>query len=309
MTRTFDLAEYLSAEVARVDAALERALDAEPVGRLAPGVAAAVAHGVRSGGKRLRPVLCVEAWSAVRRASGLDVDLAPDAVYDLAVSLELIHAYSLMHDDLPCMDNADLRRGEPTTWTVHGEADTVSGGLALIPLAALQALRSARAIGCSEAVARRAAEALLGAAGSGGMVGGQGLDLLGEDRALSSAELDELHAHKTGALLTASLWVGGIAAEASERQEAALIGYGRHIGLAFQIADDVLDATASAEALGKRPSDSDLGKSTYVALHGVDEARARGVAQVEQGLAALAAGALESPALTALAHYVVERDR
>lgn len=309
MTRTFDLTDYLRAEVARVDAALERALDAEAVHALAAGVRVAVAHGVRSGGKRLRPVLCVEAWRAVRRAKGLGVDAAPDAAYDLAVSLELIHAYSLMHDDLPCMDDADLRRGQPTTWKVHGEADTVAGGVALIPLAALQALRSARALGCAEAVARHAAETLLGAAGSGGMVGGQGLDLLGEDRALSSDELDELHAHKTGALLTASLWVGGIAAEASEAQEAALVGYGRRIGLAFQIADDVLDATASAEALGKRPSDSDLGKSTYVALHGVDEARTRGVEQVDQGLAALSAGGLESPALTALAHYVMERDR
>lgn len=309
MTTVFDLEAFLGEEVEQVNIALERALSAPSMERLGPEIRNAVAHGVRSGGKRLRPVLCAEAWRTVRRAAGTAVGPTPEAVYDLAVSLELIHAYSLMHDDLPCMDDADLRRGAPTTWAVHGEAATITGGVALIPLAALRTLTAARALNCSDTDARAAVAALLGAAGSGGMVGGQGLDLLGEDRALGSDELDELHAHKTGALLTASLAVGGIAAGADRRQQLALEGYGRHIGLAFQIADDVLDATASAEALGKRPSDSALGKSTYVALHGVDEARRRGVAEVEAGLDALSAAALESPALTALAHYVIERDR
>lgn len=316
MTAPFDLATFLAREVEVVDAALERALDVEAARALPAPVREAVVHGVRSGGKRLRPVLCVEAWRTVRGAERADAggrqprrDEAPAAVHDLAVALELIHAYSLMHDDLPCMDDAALRRGEPTTWKVHGKAATVVGGVALIPLAAGQALDATLRLGNSESRARRTAHTLMHAAGSAGMVGGQALDLLGEGRTLTAGELDTLHSHKTGALLTAALVMGGIAAGATSDQEVALERYGRQIGLAFQIADDLLDATASSETLGKEPSDSTLGKSTYVALHGVDEARNRGFALVEGAVAALAAADLESPALTALAHYVMERER
>ncbi len=308
MTSAFDLGGFLAAEVPRVDAALNRALDAAPVAALDETVAAAVAHGVRSGGKRLRPILCVEAW---RAAGGTAHGMADDdpRAYDLAASLELIHAYSLMHDDLPCMDDADLRRGQPTTWRVHGSSATVQGGVALIPLAARQAWTAARALGCSEDQAREVCRTLLRAAGSEGMVGGQGLDLLGEDRTLESHELDELHAHKTGALLTASLVMGARAAGASPPVRDALEAYGRRIGLAFQIADDVLDATATAEALGKTPSDADLGKSTYVALHGLAAARARGEEEVAAALAALDDARIPSPALRALGRYVVRRER
>lgn len=309
MTQLFDLAEFLSTEVPRVDAALERALDSAAVHGLDDPIRKAVAHGVRSGGKRLRPVLCVEGWRAVRQPMGGGNERLPDAVYDLAAALEMIHAYSLMHDDLPCMDAADLRRGQPTTWTVHGEGPTIAAGVALIPLAAMQACDAALRLGATPERARRASSTLLAAAGAGGMVGGQGLDLLGEERSLGPNELDELHAHKTGALLTASLTVGAIAAGADETLLSALERYGRHIGLAFQIADDVLDATASAEALGKRPSDSDLGKSTYVSLHGVDEARRLGGAEVDAALEALGAVHLDAPALVSLAHYVIDRDR
>lgn len=308
MTAPFDLGAFLADEVPRVDAALDRALAAAPVAGLDDAVAAAVAHGVRSGGKRLRPILCVEAW---RAAGGPAAGVAPDdpRAYDLAASLELIHAYSLMHDDLPCMDDADLRRGQPTTWRVHGSAATVQGGVALIPLAARQAWTGALALGCTPDRARDVCRTLLRAAGSEGMVGGQGLDLLGEDRTLESHELDELHAHKTGALLTASLVMGARAAAAPPPVRDALEAFGRHIGLAFQIADDVLDATATAEALGKTPSDADLGKSTYVALHGLAAARARGEEEVGAALSALDGAGIASPALRALARYVVRRER
>jgi geranylgeranyl pyrophosphate synthase len=301
----FDLSAFLAREVEHVDAALERALEAPEMSALPSDVRAAVGHGVRSGGKRLRPILCVQGWAA---AAGGDPASTP-AAYDLATSLELIHAYSLMHDDLPCMDDAELRRGAPTTHRVHGVAATVRGGVALIPLAASQALRSARALGCDDARAARVSRHLLGAAGNGGMVGGQGLDLLGEDRALTSAELDELHAHKTGALLTAALTMGAEAAAAGPEVQDGLRRYGRHIGLAFQIADDVLDATATAAELGKEPSDAELGKSTYVTLHGIDEARRRGEAEIDAALAALDAAGVAAPPLRALARYVVERDR
>jgi geranylgeranyl pyrophosphate synthase len=141
------------------------------------------------------------------------------------------------------------------------------------------------------------------------MVGGQALDLLGEGRRLSAAELDELHRHKTGALLAAAPRMGALAAGAPEPVQASLTRYGQAVGLAFQIADDLLDATATAEELGKHPSDAALEKSTYVSLYGLDEARRRGEAQVHRALAALDEAGLEAPPLRALARYILERGR
>jgi geranylgeranyl pyrophosphate synthase len=298
---TFDLQGYLAAQAPHVTAALERA-----VARVAPLVAAdvadAVRHGVLSDGKRLRPVLCVTAF---RACGGRDDPTA----YDLAAALELIHAYSLMHDDLPCMDDADLRRGRPTTHRAHGEDVTVRAGAALIPAAALQAWTASRALGRSAEEAGRVAGILLEAAGAGGMVGGQWVDLEGEGRRLGGEELDGLHRRKTGALLAASLLMGGVAAGASPSVCEALLRYGRAIGLAFQIADDILDATQTAETLGKNPSDAALDKSTYVALYGLEEARRRARDQVDAALGALADAGLDAPALEALARYVVDRRR
>ncbi len=293
-----DLKEFLARERAQVDEALRDALralsPAVPV-RLRP----ALRHGVLSGGKRLRPILCVAAY---RAAGGTHGD-----IYPLAVSLELIHAYSLMHDDLPCMDDADLRRGEPTTHQAHGEAETMAAGGLLIPLAARQAWDAAIGMGLGEAVGRRLVAELSKAAGGGGMVGGQVLDLLGEESTLSASELDDLHRRKTGALLRAALLMGGIAARAENKALEALDAYGKAIGLAFQIADDLLDATSSAQALGKVPSDADLGKSTYVTLFGVEEASKKAQALVDDAVGALELGGLTAPELDALARYIVER--
>ena len=266
-------------------------------------LAAPLRHGVMSGGKRLRPILCATAYRVAGGAGG------DDRLYDLAVSLELIHAYSLMHDDLPCMDDAELRRGHPTTHRVHGVAPTTVAGAVLIPVAVIQAVEGARGLGCPETVTREVALELCRAAGAGGMVGGQALDLLAEGTTMEADPLDELHRLKTGALLCAALRMGAIAAEAGDEIVAALTDYGRAVGLAFQIADDVLDATSTAEALGKRPSDKDRGKSTYVTLHGLVEARRRGEREVERARSALASAALEAPALDQLARYVVERRR
>ncbi len=301
MSRPFDLKAYLAAETPRVRAALERATDWIEE-RVAADVAAAVRHGVLSDGKRLRPVLCVTAFRACGGRDG-------DAAYDLAASLELIHAYSLMHDDLPCMDDADLRRGRPTTHKEHGEDVTLRAGAALIPAAALQAWRAAEALGCPPEVVRAVVGRLMEAAGGGGMVGGQWVDLEGEGHALGGEALDGLHRRKTGALLAASLLVGATAARAPEPTLAALERYGWAIGLAFQIADDILDATRSAEELGKNPSDAALGKSTYVALYGLEDATRRARAKVDEALEALAASGVAAPALEALALYVVERTR
>lgn len=301
--RTVDVASYLVGERPAVEAALERALRIiEERPDVPPDHVAAIRHGVTSGGKRLRPILCVTAYAACGGARS-------DAAYDLASSLEMIHAYSLMHDDLPCMDDAELRRGRPTTHIEHGEEVTTRAGATLIPLAAIQALRSARALGCDEDAARAVATLLVRAAGAGGMVGGQWVDLLGEGQSLGPNELNDLHRMKTGALLAASLEMGAVAAGASDEIRAGLLSYGRGIGLAFQIADDILDATASAEELGKNPSDAELDKSTYVRLYGLREARARAAAEVDRAVASLREPGVRSPELEALARFVVERGR
>ncbi len=295
-----DLKGFLARERAVVEGALEEAVN-RLLPRIPGGLRDAVRHGVSGGGKRLRPILCSAAY---RAAGGRD-----DGIYRLAVSLELIHAYSLMHDDLPCMDDADLRRGEPTTHVLHGERATTVAGALLIPAAALQAWEGARTLGLPEETARALAEELTRAAGGGGMVGGQVLDLLGEERALSEPELDDLHRRKTGALLRASLRMGGIAAGAPPDQLGGLDRYGEAIGLAFQIADDLLDATSTTQALGKNPSDANLGKSTYVTLFGLEEATRRARALVAEAVGALRASGLHAPELEALARYIVERER
>jgi geranylgeranyl pyrophosphate synthase len=295
------LATYLESQRAAVEAALVRAVDA-----LAPTIPRdagdGLRHGVLSGGKRLRPVLCASAYTACGGA-------AQDALYDLAASLELIHAYSLMHDDLPCMDDAELRRGLPTTHREHGEAATVRAGAALIPGAALWALDACGRLGVGAERAREVAGVLLRAAGAGGMVGGQWVDLEGEGKSLGAEELDDLHRRKTGALLAASLEMGARAAGAPRSFVEALRDYGRSIGLAFQIVDDVLDATQSAETLGKNPSDAAHAKSTYVSLHGLEEARRLADLEADRAVAALTEAGIEAPMLVALARFVVERDR
>jgi len=296
----FDLTAYLAGEAGPIQAALERAVHG--LGAiLPPDVSAAVAHGVLAGGKRLRPVLCVTAY---RACGGADPGEAP---YDLAASLELIHAYSLMHDDLPCMDDAELRRGRPTTHRLHGDDATIRGGAALIAAAALRCWDAAVRLGCAPPAAGHVTSRLLSAAGGGGMVGGQWVDLEGEGQSLGADELDGLHRRKTGALLEASLLVGARAAGASPAELSGLATYGRAVGLAFQIADDILDATQDAATLGKNPPDAALEKSTYVALYGLDEARRRARDQVDAAVAALSGAGLDAPALVTLARYVVER--
>jgi len=296
------LSTYLKDEARRVEAALERAVAALEAHALDPDTLAAIRHGVMSGGKRLRPILCVSAYAACggQRTA---------ASYDLAASLEMIHAYSLMHDDLPCMDDAELRRGRPTTHRVHGEDVTMRAGAALIPAAALQALTACNSLGCSPETGVEVTRQLLEAAGAGGMVGGQWVDLLGEGSALGAEDLNALHRMKTGALLAASLVMGATAAGADATTRTDLETYGRAIGLAFQIADDILDATQTAETLGKNPSDAELDKSTYVSLYGLDEARRRAQEQIDEALAALTTAGIDAPALEALARYVVEREK
>ena len=296
-----ELKEYLGAERLCVDKALDQAITLIE-SELESDIGGAIRHGVMSGGKRLRPILCTTAY---RECGGR----AEKNVYDLAASLEMIHAYSLMHDDLPCMDDAELRRGQATTHSVFGEDVTIRAAAALIPAAARQALQSARKLECGASGAAAVVQKLLEAAGAGGMVGGQWLDLLGEGQTLSPTELDELHQRKTGALLTASLVMGALAATAEKETVSALASYGRSIGLAFQITDDVLDATQSAELLGKNPSDVDLDKSTYVGLYGLDQAKEHARERIADALGVLESIDIDAPVLTVLARYVIERER
>ena len=294
-----DLEALLRDERAEVERALERAC-AWLGEELPAALSEPLRQAVLSGGKRIRPVLCVAAYRACGGPKG-------SVVYDLGAAIELIHAYSLMHDDLPCMDDADLRRGQPTTHTLFGEAKTARAGLVLIPAASLWALRASNAIGVDDAVSRRIVSELNRASGAGGMVGGQALDLEGEGRHLASNDLDRLHSMKTGALLTASLVIGGIAAGASQATLAGLETFGRSIGLAFQVTDDILDTTEVAADLGKHPSDRLLDKSTYVALYGLDEATKRARVLTEEAYEALRGAGIDAPELIALASYVIER--
>ena len=296
-----ELKEYLGAEMLCVDKALDQAITFIE-SELEFDIGDAIRHGVMSDGKRLRPILCTTAY---RECGGR----AEKNVYDLSASLEMIHAYSLMHDDLPCMDDAELRRGQATTHSVFGEDVTIRAAAALIPAAARQALQSARKLECGASGAAAVVQELLEAAGAGGMVGGQWLDLLGEGQTLSPKELDELHRRKTGALLTASLVMGALAAAAEKETVSALASYGHSIGLAFQITDDVLDATQSAELLGKNPSDVDLDKSTYVGLYGLDQAKEHARERIADALGALESIDIDAPVSTVLARYVIERER
>jgi len=283
----------------QVDAALARLAEAglTSLDDHAPGVAAAIRYSLLGGGKRFRGILLLAAY----RASG-----GTDDATLLAAAVEIVHAYSLVHDDLPCMDDDDVRRGRPT---VHRKFDTrvaTVAGLVMVPLATRTAARAAQDLSPSNA--GRIVHELMVASGAGGMIGGQMLDLDGEGKKLSLAELEQIHSAKTGALVSASAVLGGLAADASQGAVDALARYGSALGLAFQIIDDVLDVTATTEALGKTAGrDAALGKSTYPALLGVEGAMRRADALIDEGCEALATVGLLTPLLESIARFVVRR--
>jgi len=263
------------------------------------GVASAVRYGLKSPGKRLRPLLLLYAYRAAGGAG--DASL-------LACAPEVMHSYSLIHDDLPCMDDDDMRRGRPTVHRGHGSKFAILAGVAMIPLAVRVASSASRELGVPEKVEVAIIETLLEAAGSSGMIGGQERDLAGEGVALPLAEREAIHAAKTGALIAGSLRMGALAAGAGDKEVAALRRYGRDIGLAFQIMDDVLDVTSTTSALGKTTGrDAVLGKSTYPALLGVDGARRRAQALVDDGLASLRERGLLTQELSEVANFILAR--
>ena len=266
---------------------------------VAAPVSDAIRYSLLGEGKRMRGVLFLSAFDA---ADG-DGDAAP-----LAAAIEVVHAYSLVHDDLPCMDDDDVRRGRPTVHRVYGVVAATAAGLAMVPLAARAAASSAKSLGLDDAAAGAIVAELMRASGAGGMIGGQLLDLEGEGRPMTVADLERIHRAKTGALITAAARLGGRAAAATAARLEALGRYGEAVGLAFQIADDVLDVTATTDQLGKTAGrDLALHKSTYPALLGVEGAKDRASALIEEGCAALDAVGLLTPALAQIARFTVER--
>jgi geranylgeranyl diphosphate synthase, type II len=262
-------------------------------------VRAAVRYALEGGGKRLRGMLVGAAYEA----AGGSGDIA-----DLGASVEIVHSYSLVHDDLPCMDDDDMRRGRPSTHRVFGVPVATAAGAAMIPLAARSAYRSARDLRLPANACCTIVKVLMQGAGSGGMIGGQLLDLDGEGSDLSRDDLDAIHQAKTGALIAASVKIGGIAAGAGPREVETLGRYGRRIGLAFQIMDDVLDVTASTDQLGKTAGrDVALNKSTYPALLGVDGAVSRAAKLIDEACDDLRSEKLLSEDLEELAGFIVSR--
>ena len=286
------------AEREAFDAALQ-AVCTRYLGDLTGPVFDAIRYSLMGEGKRLRARLLLEAY----RAAGGEGDAS-----ELAAAVEVVHAYSLVHDDLPCMDDDDMRRGRPTVHRVFGVRAATAAGLAMVPLAARCAFNAGRSLGVSPKLCARLVAELMCAAGGGGMIGGQLLDLEGEGTALSLVQLERIHHAKTGQLIRASVRLGGIAAGAAEERVEALDRYGECIGLAFQIADDLLDVTATSDQIGKTAGrDQALQTSTYPALLGVEGSRRRAAALVEEGSDALRSAGLLTPTLEGLARYTVER--
>ncbi|MFN2565000.1 MAG: farnesyl diphosphate synthase [Gemmatimonadaceae bacterium] len=283
---------------AAIEAALAATLDAYAERFVAP-VRDAVSYTLFGGGKRLRGLLLLAAY----RAAGGRADAAA-----LAAAVEVVHAYSLVHDDLPCMDDEDIRRGRPTAHVAFGIAAATAAGLAMVPLAACTASDAALGLRLPEPVVARIVRELMQASGAGGMIGGQLLDLEGEGKPLALAELEQVHLAKTGSLIAASARLGAVAAQAGPTREAALGRFGTALGLAFQIADDVLDVTATTDQLGKTAGrDVALRKSTYPALLGVRGAAGRAGALASSACDVLREADLLTPPLERLARFAVER--
>ena len=255
--------EYLAAQTALVDAALDRLVPRESTPP--ENIHRAMRYSLFAGGKRVRPILCIAAANCIAPSSM--------AVESAACSLELIHTYSLIHDDLPALDNDDLRRGRPTSHKVFGEAMAILAGDALLTLA-FEVLSNLDAIDDARKVAL--IRELSSASGTvGGMIAGQVHDIEGEGQMPTASLLERIHRAKTGALLRASVRMGAIYAGASSAQYNALSEFGEHIGLAFQIVDDILDVTQSSEALGKTAGkDAAQHKITFPAVYGLETSAA-----------------------------------
>jgi len=282
--------EFLAAKATKTEMAMAAYVDSWT--GVPDSLLEAIRYSLFAGGKRLRPALALGAADLV---AGDDGPALP-----VACALEMIHTYSLIHDDLPSMDNDDLRRGKPTCHRAFGESTAILAGDALLTMAFDMAAETG-----STAIVREIARA----AGVAGMVGGQQLDLEGEGRQRDLAGLQRIHRAKTGALIRVALRAGALAAGATARQCDALTACGEHLGLAFQITDDILDVVGTEAALGKPiGSDVSLGKSTYPALVGLEESRRLAAEAAAGAIGALAEFGPEADAFRSLAHFLVSRE-
>jgi geranylgeranyl diphosphate synthase, type II len=262
-----------------------------------PALLEAIEYSVTAGGKRLRPALVLE---CARTCGGGEHN---ESALAAAGAIELIHTFSLVHDDLPAMDDDDLRRGKPTNHKVFGEAMAILAGDAMVTLA-FELLATRAAPDVAPALIRELAHA----AGPEGMIGGQVLDIAGENASLSLDELVRIHRMKTGALLTASCRLGALAANSGVAALAAMSSYGEHLGIAFQIVDDVLDVTSTPEQLGKRTNkDAGKGKNTYPALMGLAKSKAAARDHLDAAIGALSTFGERANRLKTLARFVVDR--
>ncbi|MBW1937757.1 MAG: polyprenyl synthetase family protein [Deltaproteobacteria bacterium] len=298
--KTFDLSTYLKKQQDLINSALDKWLP-RPNGPSGP-VVEAMRYSLMSGGKRIRPILLM----AGAKAAGGD----QKALLPAACALECIHTYSLIHDDLPAMDNDDLRRGRPTCHKVYGEAVAILAGDGL--------LTYAFELICNPELTQNISPPLLGetifllarAVGVSGMVGGQTADILMEGRPVDAETLSFIHSHKTGALIQTSVEIGGLLGKANNEELYHLKRYGESLGLAFQIKDDLLDVEGDQEILGKPVGSDDRNlKATYPALFGLKETRKRARELLKQALSELELFDDSAEPLRSIARYIVERDR
>jgi len=289
---------FLSKKKDIIDKALERLVP--PAKTFPSPVHEAMRYSLFAGGKRVRPILAIAAAEAVGVKTA---DLLP-----IAGSLELIHTYSLIHDDLPAMDDDDFRRGRPTCHKAYGEAVAILAGDGLLTMAfeILSDPRRLKSIPPNRMLA--IIREISTASGVFGMVGGQVVDIRSEGKEIDLPTLEYIHTHKTGALIRASVRVGAIYAKAGTRQIAALTRYGEMVGLAFQIADDILDITGTQEELGKDiGSDLEKGKKTFPSFFGLEESRRRAREVVDQAITALKDFDRKADPLRELAKYIINR--
>lgn len=292
-------ADLLQEQARQVNAALEEYLS--PASGMQPQLLEAMRYSLLAGGKRLRPVLVIAA-AAVFGAP-------PERVMPAACALEMVHTYSLIHDDLPSMDNDDLRRGRPTNHKVFGEAMATLAGDALLTLAFEVAAREAEVPGVSPAQALQVVRELAVGAGAAGMVAGQVEDMASEGRPAGPEQLERIHRLKTGALFRCAVRCGAILGGADRAGIEALDAYAAHFGLAFQIQDDILDVVGDGVKTGKGVGrDNRRDKSTYVTSYGLEGAKSRALREVELALAAIEPYGHRAETLAALARFVIDRD-
>lgn len=297
-----DIKQYLSEKRYHVEQALAE-LMLPATGDFSDHITA-MRYSLFVGGKRVRPILCLAGGACIDPDPGLEKQLLP-----VACALECIHTYSLIHDDLPAMDDDDLRRGYPTNHKKFGEAEAILAGDGLLTFA-FDLLSDCRSIGLADSARLQIIQTISRAAGSLGMVGGQALDMAGEGKNLSFEELKTIHRNKTGALITASVLSGALGAAATGPQLESLRMYGDNIGLAFQIVDDLLDVISTTEELGKTAgSDAEHGKATYPAFFGVEKTRQLAEQAVQASLDALSSFPDSADPLRALARYIVDRTK